>query len=91
MTTTTPTTNKPATVIRDGALKATAWRNESEKGSFYSVTFSRTYTDAEGKYRDSDRFSGSELLRLALLAQRIYLAVAELRYADGEAEESITE
>ncbi len=82
--TTTNTNNKPAFSVRDGALKCTIWKNASEKGSFYSVNFSRTYTDAQGNYRDSESFSGSELLRLAHLAGKAYDHVAALRENEDE-------
>jgi hypothetical protein len=31
------TNTKPAATIRDGALKATIWRNSGDKGEFHSV------------------------------------------------------
>jgi hypothetical protein len=83
------TNNKPAFTLRDGSLKATIWKNFGEKGNFYSVNFGRTYTDAQGNFRDSDSFSGSELLRLAHLASKAYDHVAALREADDE--ESVAE
>ena len=74
--------NKPYQTIRDGALKATIWRNDSEKGPFYSVNFSRTYTDAAGDYKESDSFSGSELLQLGHLSTKAYDVISEARTAD---------
>ncbi len=74
---------KPFQSIRDGALKATIWRNESEEGKrFYSVEFSRTYTDQEGNYHDSSSFSGAELLRVGFLAQKAYDVISEARSVD---------
>ncbi len=60
--------NQPTETLRDGSLKATIWKNEGEKGAFFSVTLTRTYKDDAGNYHDSDSFSGSELLRIAHLA-----------------------
>ena len=65
---TTTTTNKPAATLRDGRLKATIWKNTGEKGTYHRVDFSRSYQDAKGDWHDSNRFSGTELLRLAHLA-----------------------
>ena len=73
---------KPADTLRDGSIKATIWKNSSEKGDFYGVEFSRTYKSGE-EFRDSKSFSGAELLRLAYLAQRAYQQVADLRAADA--------
>lgn len=76
--------NKPAAQIRDGAIKASIWRNFGEKGTFYSVEITRTYTDAEGKYHDSHGFSGTELLQVSVIAQQAYSLVAELRQQDAQ-------
>jgi hypothetical protein len=78
-TMTTSTTTKPAKTIRDGALKATIWKNAGEKGEFFSVRFSRTWKDEQGNLHDTDSFSGSELLRLSHLAAKAYEEVGVLR------------
>ena len=77
--------NQPIT-LRDGSLKATIWTNDGQKGTFYSVDFSRTYKDEQDGYRDSKSFSGSELLRIAHLASKAYDRVQELRQSHGEPE-----
>ena len=76
-------TNKPAESLRDGAVKATIWRNQSESGVFFTVDFSRTYKGADGNYHDSHSFSGTQLLQLAQLAQTTYRRVGELRQAEN--------
>ena len=77
--------NKPIDRLRDGALKATIWANESQKGTFYSVEFTRTYkSDADGQYHDSKSFSGSELLRLAHLATKAYDREQQLRHSAND-------
>ncbi|NRA59076.1 MAG: hypothetical protein HRU13_13265 [Phycisphaerales bacterium] len=76
------TNTKPIDTIRDGALKASIWANQpkaEDKAPFYSVRITRTYTDEQGNYHDSDSFSGSELLRVARLADRSYGRTSELR------------
>lgn len=79
----TTTNNKPAQrpamTVTDGALKAAIWRNESENGAFYSVTFSRSYKNSDGGYADAHSYSGSELLRLSKLADRAYEHAQALR------------
>ena len=75
--------NLPTQTLRDGALSASIWKNpKAEGGHFYSVTFGRTYTDANDKPQTSDSFSASELLRLAHLAAKTYDRLAELREID---------
>lgn len=71
--------NHPIETIRDGNLKATVWENDGEKGPFYSVNLSRTYTDEAGNYHDSDSFTGAELLRISRLAAEAYGTVSQLR------------
>ena len=79
----TTTKNQPTTTLRDGAIKATIWKNTTEKGHFYSVEFSRTYKQGE-VFKDSHSFSGTEPLQLARLAQQAYDAIAGFRDADKQ-------
>ena len=62
--------NQPRATIRDGALKATIWKNPTEKGHFYSVDFSRTYKDGDN-YKDSHSFSGSDRTRIGSVARPV--------------------
>jgi len=72
------TKTRPVETLRDGAIKASIWKNESEKGPFFTATFARTYKNGEGKLRDTDGFSGAQLLKLALLAEKAYFLTARL-------------
>ena len=84
MTTTSKETNSPYATLRDGALKATIWPNTNSEGRIrYSVNFTRSYTDADGKWHDSASFGRNELLRLARLANRAYDTIAEAYAAEG--------
>lgn len=70
--------NPPRDVMRDGNLKASIWRNEGEKGPFYSASLARTYKDQNGDLHDAHSFAGSELLRVAELARKAYDRTREL-------------
>lgn len=72
----TTTKAKPIDTIREGSLKASIWKNTGEKGDQFSVQFSRTWRDEQGAFHDSDSFSGTELLRLARLANVAYDEIA---------------
>ena len=74
--------NKPFETIRDGAIKATIWKNDTDKGSFFSVDIVRGYKDDEGNWKDSRSFSGSELLRVSNLATRAYDLILAFRQYD---------
>lgn len=72
------TTKKPVTTLRDGAIKATIWKNTGENGVFFSVTFARTYTNSDGNPQDTDSFTGSQLLKLSRIAAKAYDTVIHL-------------
>lgn len=71
--------NQPEDTLRDGLLKATIWKNEGDKGAFFSVNLTRSYQDEADNWHDTDSYSNSELLRIAHLATRAYDRVSELR------------
>lgn len=82
--------NKPTATLRDGRIKATIWKQSSEKGDFYRVNFTRGYQDETGAWHDSDSFSGTELLRLARLAGKAYDATSELRSTPVADDDEVT-
>ncbi len=69
----------PASVIRDGDLKASIWENEGRKGTYYTTTFAKTYRDANEQPRDTNVFNNSDLLRISELARQAYGRTNELR------------
>ena len=71
--------NKPLKTLRDGALKASIWKNEAESGPFYSVTLSRSYKRKDGSFADSASFSGSDILKITQLASRAYTLALNAR------------
>lgn len=72
------TKTRPVETLRDGSIKAAIWRNESENGDFFAITFARTYKDSKGDLQDTDSFSGTQLLRLSRLAGKAYDRTAKL-------------
>lgn len=82
------TTNKqqPAAKLRDGAIGATLWRKEGEHGVFFNTTISRTYKEGEA-YKDTNSFSGAELLRVSRLAAKAYDLELQLK-ADSKVSEN---
>lgn len=75
---------KPVNTLRDGACKATIWANSSEKGVIHSVSLARTFKGADDQLHDSNSFSGSELLRIARLAEQAYDDIVGLRADNSE-------
>ena len=71
---------QPLTTLRDGRLKATVWENENDKGeTYHSVALAKTYEDRDGRLQDSHSFTGSELLRVAKLADKSHDVILERR------------
>ncbi len=75
--------NKPELVVRDGSLKATVWRNESDKGPYYTTSLAKTYTDNQGNPRDTQNFSQSDLLRVSELGREAYGMINDLKRQQG--------
>jgi hypothetical protein len=75
---------KPAHKIRHRALTVTIWKNTSDKGSWYSVTPSRSYKQGE-EWKESDRFDGDDLLPLAKLLDQAHTWIVSAEQADQKA------
>ena len=83
------TNEKPILTIRDGALKATIWVNRTDDGkTFHSVTFGRTFTDGNGNAKTANSFSGSDLLKIARLADKAYDHIAAMRLELSQQQEA---
>ena len=63
------TTNQPAATLRYGRIKATIWQNVSEKGPFFSTTFSRSFKDQSGAWRNGTSFGLNDLEALVSVAR----------------------
>jgi hypothetical protein len=70
---------KPAAKVTLYPVSAAIWRNHNEKGTFYSVTFERSYKDEAGKWHSSSSFNSNDLLRLAKVADLVDTKINELR------------
>jgi hypothetical protein len=66
------TKQRPAQTIRYGRLQAAIWRQESDKGPWYSVAFARAYRDQNGNWLSSGSFGRDDLLVLAKLADQAH-------------------
>jgi hypothetical protein len=65
--------NKPTPIheVRLGYVKAAVWRNETEAGVRYNVTFSRLYKDGE-QWKSTESFGRDDLLLLAKVADNTH-------------------
>ena len=68
MSTDKPKAGKPVKDFSDGAIRVSIWRNEGDKGAWYSVTCRRRYKDkANDEWKDSYSYGQDDLLALAKL------------------------
>ena len=70
---------KPVDEVRIGAVKAAIWRNETDNGSRFNVTFSRSYKDSEGEWKNTHSFRRDDLLVVAKVADQAHSRIFELR------------
>jgi len=70
---------RPQETLRDGAIKASIWRNEGENGPYFATSLSRSYSDKDGNTRDTNSFVGTDLLKVAELARGAYERSREMR------------
>ena len=73
------TKNSPVAQLRYGGISAAIWKNDSEKGAFYNVTFQRTYKESE-ELKNSQSFGRDDLLVLAKLADLAHSKIYELQH-----------
>lgn len=80
-------TNAPATAFRFGRIQAAVWERKADSGTFYSVTFRRSYQE-DGKWRDSDSFGRDDLLLVAKLADQAHSWICQKLTSGPEQPES---
>ena len=65
------TKTKPINEVRIGVIKAAIWRNETESGVRYNVTFSRLYKDGD-QWKSTESFGRDDLLLLGKVADHAH-------------------
>lgn len=65
----------PVHQIRHGAVSASIWRQQTEKGPMFNVTFQRAYRDGEA-WKNSGSFGRKDLLVVGLIAARAFEWIA---------------
>lgn len=63
--------NQPVHQIRHGSVSASIWRQETEKGPLFNVTFQRSYKDGDD-WKNSASFGRQNLLVVSLIAARAF-------------------
>jgi hypothetical protein len=81
-------TPRPIEEVRIGSVKAAIWKNETENGTRYSVTFQRIYRDDQNRWRSTDSFGRDELLVLAKVADEAHDRIVAISQPQRAAEQS---
>jgi hypothetical protein len=81
-------TPRPVEEVRIGSVKAAIWKNETENGTRYNVTFQRIYRDDENRWRSTDSFGRDELLVLAKVADEAHDRIVALSQPQRPAEQT---
>ena len=76
---------QPTKEIRLGSIKAAVWKNDTEAGVRYNVTFSRLYKDGD-TWNSTDSFGRDDLLLLCKVADNTHSWI----FAQNQEEESAT-
>jgi hypothetical protein len=79
------TKQKPIHEVRLGHIKAAVWKNETEAGVRYNVTFSRIYKDGD-TWNSTDSFGRDDLLLLSKVADQTHSFI----FAQNQENESAT-
>ena len=74
---------KPVDEVRFGAVKAAIWRNETDNGSRFNVTFSRSYKNGDGNWKSTSSFRRDDLLVVAKLADQAHSRIFQIQAADA--------
>ena len=58
--------NKPVHTLRHAGISASIWRQDTEKGPMFNVTFQRSYKEGD-EWKNSTSFGRNNLLLLSLI------------------------
>jgi hypothetical protein len=61
--------------IRQHNVRASVWKEATERGPKYSITFSRAYRNNRGEWDESTSFSFGDLMNLAKVASDTHSAI----------------
>ena len=63
--------NQPVHKIRHGAISASIWAQDTDKGPMFNVTIQRSYKDGD-TWKNSSSFGRNNLLVVSLIAARAF-------------------
>ncbi len=78
---------RPVDTLRDGSLKASIWKNETERGVAFNTTFTRSYQTQDGQWAETQSIPSKDLLRHGELSRAAHSRVNELRQEHHKSQE----
>jgi hypothetical protein len=81
-------TPRPIEEVRIGSVKAAIWKNDTDNGTRYNVTFQRIYRDDDNRWRSTDSFGRDELLVLGKVADEAHDRIVALSQPQRPTEQS---
>jgi hypothetical protein len=70
--------SKPVAKLRLGRISAAIWKNDTDKGPLFNVSFQRSYKEGD-EFKNSQSFGRDDLLVLAKLADEAHTKIHELQ------------
>ena len=71
--------NRPIHTVRHRSLKATIWRNQTDKGVLYNVIVTRSYRDKEtNQWHDTHSIGYDDLMNVAALMYEAHAFISSL-------------
>jgi hypothetical protein len=69
---------RPVHTLRHRSIKAAIWRNQTEKGTMFNVTLSRSYRDENENWQETHSFGYDDLANVAALMYEAHSYIANL-------------
>jgi len=83
MTTATDKTTEPKSLPVDtwrvGFLSAAIWQREAKDSAYYSVSFERSYKDAQGNWQTTSNLDYEDLMNVSKMAEQAFDKITALR------------
>ena len=70
--TTQETRQMPEKKFRAGAISATVWKNNGQKGDFRTVQLTRSFKDKSEAWKTTSSFRTTDLPKVAMVASKAY-------------------
>ncbi len=74
----------PVAKVRVDYVNASIWKNTTDKGTFYNVTFENRYRTTEGEWKSGHSYAANDLLNLAKAADLAHTKIIELRESEAQ-------